>query len=307
MQNVLIAGGSGLIGKRLTQILLEEGYSVSILGRNKKEVSGSHISVYNWDPSKHIIPNAAIEKADHIINLAGASISKRWTKAYKEKIVSSRVEATSTIVEALDEGKHHVKTFINGSATGFYGYDRGEELYENSEAGNGFLGETCKSWEDEAFKLKSEGTRLVISRTGIVFGKEGGALKKMAMPIRFFVGSALGNGRQFVPWIHIDDLCYMFIHILRDQNAKGIYNVVAPNPATNKEITKAIAKQLHRPLILPPIPGFVLNIILGELYQSIVGSLKVSATKIEQEGFTFRFPDINGAINDLLIDKKFNA
>ena len=300
MQNVLIAGGSGLVGKRLTQILLEEGFSVSILGRNKKEVKGSHISVYNWEPAKHFIPEDAILQADHIINLAGANISGRWTKSYKEKIISSRIAATSTIVDALNKGGHHIKTLVNSSANGFYGYDRGEELNENSPMGTGFLAQACSLWEEEAFKLKNEKPRLVIARTGVVFSKDGGAFPLMALPIRFFVGANLGNGKQFMPWIHIDDLCRMFIFMIRNEKVHGIYNAVSPEQNTNKEITKAIAKAYHRPLILPGIPGFILNIILGEMSKSLVGSLRLSATKIEEAGFEFKYARLEDAMKELV-------
>ncbi len=304
MQNVLIAGGSGLIGRRLTQILLEEGFSVSILGRNKTEVLGSHISIYNWDPATKFLPEDALNRADYIINLAGASISKRWSKTYKELIINSRIEATSTLVEVLNTKPHKVKALINGSASGFYGFNRVEELSENSEPGIGFLSETCEQWEQEAQKLHCPSTRLIILRTGIVLAKDGGAFPSMALPIRYWVGSKLGNGKQIIPWIHMDDLCKMMVFLLMKPEPKGIYNAVAPVSISNKEMTRAIAKAYHKPLLMPPVPGFMLRLFLGEFYKALIGSLKISATKIKQEGFLFQYPEIDDALEVLVPKKK---
>lgn len=303
MKNVLIAGGTGLIGSRLSEILTIKGYKVSILTRSKSKSDNPDYTYYIWDPSKREIPDEAIQKSDFIVNLAGVNIGgSRWTESYKKLLLSSRIESTKTIVSKLNSIDHNVKVLYNASASNYYGYDRGEEIIsEDSGAGKDFLSDVCLAWENEAQKLDQQktGTKLVIGRQGLVFSSKGGAMAAIATPVKLFAGATFGTGNQYMPWIHIDDLCHAIIYSFENDNVSGIYNAVSPEFITNKTLVKSLAHEFHRPLILPSLPESVLKIMVGEAAESLVGSLKLSAGKLLTTGFTFEFPELSAAIHDL--------
>jgi uncharacterized protein len=301
MKNVLIAGGTGLLGSRLSEILMEKGYKVSILTRKPGKTDNPNYTYYIWDPAKREITDEAIQKADYIVNLAGANIGgNRWTESYKKLLLSSRIESTNTIVTKLKTIDHNVKTLYNASASGYYGYNRGEEILgEESGAGTDFLSDVCMAWENEAKKLNHQKTRLVIFRQGLVFSSKGGAMAAIATPIKLFAGATFGSGNQFMPWIHIDDLCHAIIYSFENEKVGGIYNAVSPEFITNEALVKSLAKEIHRPVFLPSIPESVLKIMVGDAAESLVGSLKLSAGKIISTGFTFEFPELSDAIHDL--------
>lgn len=299
MKNILIAGGSGLVGSRLTEILTQKGYHVAWLGRSKK--AGSQVQTFLWDTDFKTIDTAAFDFADVIINLAGAGVAdKRWTPKYKEEIYSSRINATRFLVDCLISRPHHVETFINASATGIYGNNFNEPATEETPSPLTFLAKVCRDWEAEADRLTAEGIRTAMIRTGIVLSENDGFIGKLKTPVLFYAGAALGSGQQLISWIHIDDLCHIYVAAVENSRIRGPYNAVAPVPVTNKQLTWLLAKQLGRPLILPNTPVFFLKLFLGEMAEMLVGSQPVSARKIQDTGFTFRFAQAEEAIKDLV-------
>ncbi|MFN6088273.1 MAG: TIGR01777 family oxidoreductase [Cyclobacteriaceae bacterium] len=299
IQKILVTGASGLVGSRLTAMLLEKGHHVSHLGRSKK--TGS-IPSFVWNVENKFIDLQALEGVDTIIHLAGAGIAdQRWTAQRKKEILESRTHSTHLLVDTLKNQRHAVKTFVGASAIGYYGFGQGEEVFtEESKAGGGFLADVTREWEEQTDTIATLGLRLVKLRIGIVLSEKGGALAEMAKPIRFGVGAPLGSGKQYLSWIHIDDLCAMFIRAAEDQSLQGVYNGVGTNWVTNAELTKAIAHILNRPLWLPNIPTFVMNLILGEMAGMVLNGSKVSSEKIQKTGFQFKYLELNAALRSLL-------
>ncbi|MDE3235733.1 MAG: TIGR01777 family oxidoreductase [Bacteroidota bacterium] len=305
MANFLITGGTGLVGTRLTQMLLAKGHHVIILSRRKNAVSSSGLSYAFWDPQLQQIDNDAVASADYIIHLAGAGVAeKRWTKARKLEILNSRTQSSSLLVKALRDVPNKVKAIVSSSAIGWYGPDsnssRQNGFEENMQAEKDFLGSTCYAWEQSIQPVADLGKRLVILRTGIVLSKEGGALKEFMKPLKSGVAAILGSGRQTISWIHIDDLCRMFMYAV-EQPIEGVFNAVAPHPVTNKELTLVLAKKMRRSFFVPVhVPSLFLKIILGEMSIEVLKSTTVSSQKIKNTGFTFLFPALDAALNDLL-------
>jgi hypothetical protein len=300
MQNILITGGTGLVGQALTQLLLKEGYQVSYLSRSEQNIP--NIKTYLWDVKKQTIDAQAIQKADAIIHLAGAGVAEeRWTNSRKQEILESRTDSTTLLVKALKDTSHAVKTFISASAIGYYGLDTGSTLInEDSQAGNDFLAEVTKSWERSVEDISDLGIRTTKLRIGVVLSEKGGALPKIMQPVKFGAGAALGSGKQYMSWIHIKDLARMFLFVLQQDKMEGIYNAVGPNPLNNAEITQAIAKTLGRPLFLPNVPEFALKLMMGEMAGIVIGGNRVSSQKIEKAGFDFQFAEISPALKDLI-------
>jgi len=294
-KTILLTGASGLVGTYLTDMLVKMGYSVRHLGRSKK--SGP-IQSFVWDINKGYIEDGALVAVDTIIHLAGAGIAdKPWTFKRKQEILESRTKSTALLFEVLGKTQHSVKRFISASAIGYYGFALGDGVFtEESDSGEGFLADVVKQWEHEVDKIQSLNIRTVKIRIGIVLSAEGGALKEIAQPVRWGVGAPLGTGKQFMSWIHIEDLCRMFIHAVENESMHGAYNAVTPTPATNRELTRGIAKALKRPLLLPPVPGFVLKIMLGEMADLVLYGSKISSEKIQQTGFTYTYADLDKAI-----------
>ncbi|MDX1904707.1 MAG: TIGR01777 family oxidoreductase [Thermonemataceae bacterium] len=298
--NVLITGGTGLVGKEISQILLQKGHTVSFLSRSPKTIP--HIKVYHWDIEKQEIDVEAIQKADHIIHLAGAGVAdKTWTDSYKKEILDSRILSTQLLYKTLKENKNTVKSFISASAIGIYGFDTGNTLLaEDSLQGNDFLADVTKQWEAEVQKIQDFGIRTNILRIGIVLSNKGGALPKMMQPIKFWAGAPLGSGQQYLSWIHIRDLANMFLYGIENPHIQGIYNAVASKPISNKVFTENLAKVMQKPLFLPNVPSFVLKAMLGEMGVMILGGNNVSNSKIIESGFQFEFDDIEKALSDLV-------
>ncbi len=293
---VVVTGGTGLIGRRLCTLLGENGADVRILTRSPRGRAGH----YFWNPSALQMDPSALEGTGVIFHLAGENIGdKHWSPERKEAIIQSRRDAALTIFENVRKAPVRPRVFVAASAVGWYG-NRGEEsLTENSGPGTGFLADTTMRWEKDLKKAENLGMRTVILRVGVVFARDGGALPKMASPIRFFVGSPLGNGRQYTSWIHLDDLCRMFVHAWK-QGWQGTYNATAPSPATNAEVTRAIADALRRPLFFPALPGFVLKMILGEMASLVLDGARVVPERALHAGFQYTFPDLAGALKDIL-------
>lgn len=300
-QNILITGGTGMVGSRLTEFLLQKGYQVSYLSRRKEQIP--NITVYQWDIEKDFIEDGAIQNADYIIHLAGAGIAdKRWTDARKKELIDSRVKPIGLIISHLQKNPStKLKGFISASGIGFYGADRGDErLDESSSAGDDFLAECTTKWENASNPMVELGIRLLKFRIGVVLSDRGGALPQLTRPIKYGFGAALGSGQQWISWIHIDDLCKMLIEGIENQTLKGEYNAVTANPITNETLTKIAAKVMKKPLWLPNVPAFAMKLFLGEMAQIVLGSTYVLNNKIAQTGFKFQYPDAEKALQDLL-------
>lgn len=297
-----------MIGKALTEALLEKNYKVIILSRKitwQQPVNGN-LFYAEWDVRNQTIDKEAIERADYIIHLAGAGVAeKRWTKKRKEEIVNSRVKSGELLVKALQEITNKVKAVISASAIGWYGADpvipNPKPFREDDPAGSSFLAETCMRWENSTEPITQLGKRSVKLRTGIVLSKEGGALKEFEKSLRFGIAAILGNGRQVISWIHIDDLVRLYIAAIEDDNMRGAYNAVAPKPVSNKELMLQLARIKKGSFFIPVyIPSFALKIVLGEMSIEVLKSATVSCDKIHYSGFTFLYPTIEAALKNLM-------
>jgi uncharacterized protein (TIGR01777 family) len=303
-KNILITGGTGLVGTRLTEKLLERGYKVSYLSRHAGE---GRIKKYRWDLKTGYLDESAIKEADGIVHLAGAGVfDKRWTPEYKKEIMDSRIDSTSLLAEKLASVSHHVKSVICASAIGLYGFDTGDAWQlESAPTGEGFLAEVTGQWEKAIAKIEATAIRTVKLRIGIVLSKTGGALKEMGTPVKYFIGSPFGSGKQYVSWIHIDDLCEQFIYALENDQMIGAYNAVAPDPVTNQTLIKEIAHTLKRPLWVPNVPRFALKLVVGsEAADVLLGGNRVSSKKIADQGFKFTYPGLRLALEQLLQNHK---
>lgn len=294
---VLITGGTGLIGAILQTILLDAGYEVILLSRTIKSENS-----YLWDIEKNFIDKQAILKTDHLIHLAGAGIAdKPWTEERKKEIIDSRVESTALLIKSFKQQKKEIKTVIAASAIGYYGFETSDHIYtENDAPATGFLADTCVQWEKATGNFNEVSERLVQLRIGVVLDKNGGALKKMAQPVHFFAGAAIGTGKQYMPWIHVKDLCNIILFALKNQKTHGIYNAVSTSPVTNTEFIKAIGKALNKPILLPAVPAFIIKALFGELASMVLEGSRVSNQKIKEAGFNFQFDTIDEALSDLL-------
>lgn len=299
--NVLITGATGLVGSKLVTLLLKGNHTIHYLSTSKSKLKSSHnYKGFYWNPSNGEIDKNAFEDVNVIIHLAGASISKKWTTAYKKEVIESRVEGANLIFETLKNTPNKVTQFISASAVGIYPNDLNYIYHENNtQIDDSFLGEVTKLWEESANQFKSLSILVSIVRIGVVFAKESGALVEMTKPVKYGFGAALASGQQYVSWIHIDDLVAIFKYIL-DNNLKGIYNAVSPYPITNEELTKAIAKTIDKPLFMPNVPKFALNLILGEMHIILTNSQNVSCRKILDAGFQFQFASLNKTLQNLL-------
>jgi hypothetical protein len=304
MQTILITGGTGLIGKAVTNQLLQKEYSVIVLTRKLpvNDVKTPGLSYATWDVKQQTIDMDAVKKADHIIHLAGAGVvDKKWTDAYKKEILDSRTESSSLLVSSLKNNANKVKTIISASAIGWYGADKaGKPFMETDPAANDFLGDTCRLWEQSIDPVADLGIRLIKLRTGIVLSNSGGALAEFKKPIKLGVAGILGDGKQIVSWIHVDDLCRMYIAAIENEQLSGVYNAVAPAPVTNKELTMELAKQMNGQLFIPlHVPVMALKLMMGERSIEVLKSTTVRAEKIQQAGFSFLYPDITSALKQL--------
>jgi len=298
---VLITGAGGMIAKKLSK-KLEKEYTVRFLTRKKK-----HDNDFEWDIKNGIIDESALDNVSHIIHLAGANISeKRWTKERKRELISSRVDSAGLLLKTVKKKKIKLKSFISASGINYYGTVTTEKIYsENDPPGNDFLSEVVVLWERAAddFKEQNLAERVVKIRTAVVLSREDGALKKMVPTIQYGIGSPLGSGKQYMPWIHIEDICSIYEASLKDPAIDGAYNAVSPQHTTNENLTRKIAEVLHKPLFMPHVPAFVLKLIFGELADALLEGSRASSQKIQETGFKFKFPDLKMALEDLLKEK----
>ena len=296
-KKILIAGGSGLIGRRLSQLLLSAGYEVCWLSRNASGIAP--VQVFQWNISEGFIDPTAFENTSIVINLAGAGIAdKPWTAERKELIINSRVQANQLLAKYIEQ--YPIELYIASAAIGYYGDRDSTLLTEDSPPGtSGFLVESCLAWENAIKPIMKQAQRTVVLRIGLVLSTKGGALPKLALPTTFFMGNYFGSGQQWYSWIHIDDLCNLFIWSIENPSVKGTYNAVGPSPLTNKGFTKEMMKAFKKGSITFPIPAFLLRMILGEMADTVLSSSKVSAQKVVDEGFTFQYPTLIPALSDL--------
>lgn len=303
MQTIGITGGTGFVGHHLTQLLLDNGFRVIIFTRDMHKVSRVKNVKYSfWSPDEQKFDLTWLKQLNAVIHLAGAGVAdKRWTKARKEEIVNSRVKGTHFLIQRLKEHAPNCKVFIAASAIGYYGNDRmnSKPFEENASAASDFLGTTSMKWEAESIKAK-EFARTVILRFGIILGKNDGAFPKFEQPQRFGLMPILSNGKQILSWIHIDDLCQIILTALKKETMQGVYNAVAPKPVSNKELMKTISKVKGGIKIPFHVPAFSLEMILGEMATEVLKSCTVSADKIQQTGFSFKYPEIETAVEDIL-------
>jgi hypothetical protein len=302
MATVLIGGGSGLIGTRLSEMLTEKGYTVWHLSRSRKPEA--RFKTYHWDARKQEIDQEAVDGADYIINLAGAGIAdKRWTEKRKRAIIDSRVDTTRLLRNAIQRSGRTPKAYLSASGANIYG-DQGDEILKESHPpGDDFFGISCVAWEEAAREVAALGIRTVILRTGVVLSTHGGALPKMTMPMNFFAGVYFGDGRQWMSWIHIDDICRMYIHGM-EEGVEGVFNAVTSNPVRNKTFIETAAQVKDKTVIMLPAPVFALQLALGEMSHAVLDSVRLSAQKILGTGFTFEHPELKGALTDLMRERK---
>lgn len=298
---VLITGATGLVGQEIVKRCHEKDIKVNYLTTRKSKISQEdNYQGFYWNIDTNEIDTDCFKNVDGIIHLAGASISKRWTDSYKKEIISSRVESTSLLINSLKGESHSIKHVVSASAIGIYP-DSLTRYHDqtNEEINDSFLGEVVEAWENAVDGFSKVGVGVSKVRIGLVLSNEGGALKEIVKPIKFGVGAAFGSGKQWQSWIHIEDLARVFLFVL-EKKLIGIYNGVAPNPVTNTELTKTVAKVLGKPLFLTNIPKFVMKMALGEMHIILFESQRVSSKQIENKGFKFEFHHLQPALEDLL-------
>lgn len=299
--NILITGATGLIGKKMVSLLKKDNHIIHYLSTSKAKIKHeSNYKGFYWNPSKGEIDLAAFEDVSVVIHLAGASVSKKWTRAYKNEIIQSRVQTANLLFKTLQSHPNKVKQFVAASAVGIYPNDL-TAIYneDDSKIDDSFLGEVTQLWEESTNLFKSLPLLVTTIRIGVVLAKESGALVEMTKPIKYGFGAVLASGKQYVSWIHIDDLVAIFKYVI-DHNLEGIYNAVSPYPTTNEELTKAIAKTIHKPLFLPNVPKFMLRFLLGEMHKIVTTSQHVSSRKILDSGFQFQFASLSKSLQNLL-------
>lgn len=298
---VLITGATGLIGKVLVKQCLKQQIDVHYLTTSKSKLEDTeNYKGFYWNPRLGEINSDAIQGVDAIIHLAGATIAKRWTSDYKTEILESRVLTGNLLFNTLQKNEHVIKHFISSSGVNVYPSDY-NELYTEDFKGvdDSFLGNVVVSWEEVADKFNHLNIKVSKIRTGMVLDSKEGALPQIIKPIKFGVGAALGSGNQWQSWIHLQDIAKIYLHVLTSK-LEGTFNAVAPEPVTNSEMTKVLAKHLKKPLILPNVPEFALKLILGEMATLLTSSQNVSSQKIEKTGFKFDYPNLTEAVKDLL-------
>jgi uncharacterized protein (TIGR01777 family) len=305
METVLITGGTGMIGTALTQALIERGFNVTIYTRNpndKQKIINDKLSYAAWDVNKQTLDKEALAKADYIIHLAGANFAdKRWSEKVKKEIVSSRVDSAKLLIESLETIPNKVKVVISASGISWYGHDGevAKPFTENDPPAHDFMAQTCQQWEAAIEPASFLGKRLIKFRFGPVLSPDGGAYVEFKNPIKFGVAGIIGNGKQIISWIHIDDLVRAILFAMENEQMEGVYNAVSPEPASNKRLILEIARNTRKFFIPIHGPSFALEIVFGEMINEILKSTTVSSAKLQEAGFIFQYPDLRSAILQL--------
>jgi uncharacterized protein (TIGR01777 family) len=300
IKNILISGGSGLIGNEVTKLLEKKGYQVAWLSRSPEKYEQKS---YGWDLEKMKMDEKAIPWADAVIHLAGEGVAdKRWTATRKKKILESRTRSSQLLHDQIAKNAKKPAVFVSASGINYYGSDRGDEwLDEKSSVGSDFLSGVVVAWEGEAKKVSVLDVRMVILRTGIVLDKSGGALKELMKPP---IAAPLDNGDQWMSWIEKEDLARLYVYAIENEQVKGIYNAVGPFPDTNRDLTKLAAKKSGKPYLGIGVPGFALRLALGEMAEIVLGGLRVSGKKIQSEGFEFKYKTLEEALDNIYEKQK---
>jgi len=293
--NILLTGGSGLIGSNLIEKLLNKGHKIRILTR---ETDIKH-PFYHWDSKQ--IDAKVFQDLDGIIHLSGATISKRWTTSYKNEILKSRVDTADLLYEYVKKYSPKLKFFISASGTGYYGQITSEQIFaEDDLPCDDFLGKICVEWEKAAGQFENIGARVVCLRTSLVLAKEGNGFKLLKLPIKLGLGANLGNGKQWIPWIHLDDLTNIYLEAVENDDLKGNYNASAPEHINHATFNQSMARAMNKPFFMPNIPAFVMKSALGEMSDLVLKGSRISSEKIENTGFIFEFPALEKALKNLL-------
>ena len=296
----LVTGATGFVGDRLLAHL-QEPVVLSRDGANaERDLAKFGVKAFSWNPTKELAPAEAFAGIDTVFHLAGESVaSGRWTSAKKVRMRESRIAGTRNLVATLAALPVKPKVLVSASAVGYYG-DRGDEILDESASPAGdYLAELCQGWEREALAAKAHGIRVVTIRIGIVLGPKGGALAKMLTPFYLGAGAPLGSGKQYMPWIHLEDLVRMMLFAAERENVHGALNGTAPSPVTNREFTKTLGRAIHRPTFMPPVPGFMLNIMFGEFGSILLNSQRAIPKAAEQAGFKFEYPQLESALQNI--------
>jgi uncharacterized protein (TIGR01777 family) len=299
---VLITGATGLIGSELVSLLLQNGISVNYLSTSKKKiVKKLNYNGFYWSPERGYIDENCLIGVDSIINLAGANIAKRWTNSYKQEIMESRLLSSALLYKALKNNPNQVKQIVTASGTSIYPNSDTIIYDENStQINDSFLGNVVVKWEESTDKFASLGLKVCKLRTGIVLSPKGGALVEMLKTIKLGLGASFGSGKQIQSWIHIHDIAALYLFAIKN-DLDGVYNAVSPNPVTNEELTLSIAKVLKKPIFMPNIPKFFMKLVLGEMHELLFENRNLSAKKIEEKGFEFKYITIDKALNNILL------
>jgi len=295
---VLITGGSGLVGSRLTEVMTLRGFEVVHLSTSVKEPELQNgVEVFPWNPRRGEMHPLALNNVDVVVHLAGASIAKKWTPEYKKEIINSRVQSTRLLYNEIKKRSDRPSAIVAASASGFYPNNYNEHLSEEHPSGDDFLSETTVKWEEEVMRLEELNLRVSRIRIGFVLSLRGGALPELEKPTKLLGGTPVGSGKQFIPWIHIDDLCRIFLRAVEDETMRGAYNAGGPSAATNAQFMKVLSKKLNRPYWGIPVPAFLLKLVMGENALLALASNAMDTSKIRSTGFEYIYPTLSDALD----------
>ena len=299
--HILIAGGSGLIGTALSKHLLAEGHSVTVLSRNPQAHSALQgVTMVRWDGKTKDGWGHLLNETDAVVNLAGVNLGGGlWTKNRKAKLIGSRLNAGAAIVAAFQAAEHKPEVLLQAAANGYYSPSGDNILTESDPPGTGFQSDLCQRWEQSTQPVEAMGVRRVVTRSGVVFARGALLLNMFLLPFRMFVGGPIGSGRQYLPWIHVDDEVAAFKYLLTNQETSGAYNLMSPQPVRNSDLGHAISRVLKRPYWFP-VPGFALKLVLGKMSSVVLDSWRCMPARLTESGFHFKFPDVEAALRDLL-------
>jgi uncharacterized protein (TIGR01777 family) len=301
MKTILITGGTGLVGSHLIPKLLNKGFTVKVLSRSEQKSDTDNLTYHKWDIKNNFIDKEALKNTDFIIHLAGAGIAdSKWTASRKKVLINSRVDSLNLLYSTLKKSTLKPAKLISTSGVGYYGAVTNEVIYkETDKAEKDFISQICIEWEAAANKFSALDIPVLIPRVGVVLSEKGGALEKMKTPAKFNFGSPLGTGKQYMPWIHIEDLCNIYLKGIEDESFVGTYNAVADEHINNKGFSKQLAKSMGKAFFAPNVPSFMLKLLFGEMSKIILEGSRVSNMNLLKSGFKFKFPKIEEALNDL--------